>query len=149
VKLPVPKDYPDHHDAELVLKTYELRRDPVLRESRRIMTSDWWPKSIDDLKAISSFDHPHNAAFRQVVGYWELVYGLGRHGIVNPDYLADASGGEGLILLAKVYPFLAEFRQTASPRFFRNTEWIAVETETGREFFARLRERVEQIRSTR
>jgi hypothetical protein len=147
--VPLVKDYPDHHDAELVLKTYELRRDLVLRDSRRTITADWWPKSLDDLVAISAWEHPHNAALRQVSGYWELVYGLARHGIVNGEYLADASGGEGLILLAKVYPWLAEFRAAANPRFLKNTEWIATETETGREIFTRARDRIERLRANR
>ena len=149
MRVPLVKDYPDHHDAELVLKTYELRRDPVLRDSRRTITADWWPKSLDDLVAISAWEHPHNAALRQVSGYWELVYGLARHGIVNGEYLADASGGEGLILLAKIYPWLTEFRTTANPRFLKNTEWIATETETGREIFTRARDRVERMRAAR
>jgi hypothetical protein len=149
MRVPLTKDFPDHHDAELVLKTYELRRDPVLRESRKFITSDWWPKSLADVKAIGSFDHTQNAAFRQVAAYWELVYGLAKHGIVHAEYLADASGGEGFIFLAKVHPFLADYRQAGSPRFLRNTEWIATETETGREAFARLKDRVEQIRATR
>jgi hypothetical protein len=149
MRVPLVKDFVDHHDAELVLKTYELRRDPVLREARQFITSEWWPKSLDDVKALGTFDHPRNAAFRQVAGYWELVYGLGRHGIVNAEYLADASGGEGIILLAKVHPFLAGYREIASPRFLRNTEWIATETETGRELFARTQARVEQLRRTR
>ena len=149
MRVPLVKDYPDHHDAELVLKTYELRLDPVLRDSRRTITADWWPKSLDDLVAIASWEHPHNAAMCQVSGYWELVYGLGRHGIVNGEYLADASGGEGLILLAKVYPWLTEFRAAANPRFLKNTEWIATETETGRELFTRTRDRVERMRAAR
>jgi hypothetical protein len=150
MKLPMQKDYPDHHDAELVMKAYELRRDPVLRDARKVITMDWWPQSLDDLKAIAGWEHPHNAAFRQVTSYWELVYGMARHGIVHPEYMADSSGGEAFIILAKVHPWLAEFRtQTAGPRFLRNTEWMAVETDTGRELFTRLQARVDQLRPGR
>jgi len=146
MRVPLAKDYADHHDAELVLRTYDLRREPVLRESRRAIASEWWPKSLADVTAVLAPDHPLNAPLRQVAGYWELVYGLGRHGIVNPEYLADASGGEGFLLLAKVKPFLAELRQIASPRLLRNTEWMATETETGREIFQGAVARVEKTR---
>ncbi len=33
------KDTPDHHDAELVLRVYELRREPVMRQSRGTETA--------------------------------------------------------------------------------------------------------------
>lgn len=149
MKVAMTKDYPDHHDAELVLRAYELRREPVLRDARKTITIDWWPKSLDDLKAISSWEHPHNASFRQVTSYWELVYGLARHEIVQPEYLAESSGGEGLMILAKVHPWLAPFREITGPRFLRNTEWIATETECGRELFTRIKERIDQMRSSR
>lgn len=146
----LPKDFPDHHDAELVLKAYELRREPLLRDARKAITMDWWPKSLDDLKAIANWDHPQNSSFRQVTSYWELVYGMARHGIVHAEYMADSAGGEAFIILAKVHPWLADFRaQTAGPRFLRNTEWMATDTPTGRELFARLQPRVEQLRAGR
>ncbi len=150
MKVPMMKDYPDHHDADLVLRAYELRREPVLRDARKAMTVDWWPQSLDDLRAIANYDHPHNASFRQVTSYWELIYGMAKHGIVNPEYMADSSGGEAFIILAKVSPWLEEFRTTVSgPRFLRNTEWIATETQTGRELFGRVRDRVDQMRASR
>ena len=143
------KDFPDHHDAELLLRAYELRREPVLREARNTITIDWWPKSLDDIRAIASWDHQLNAAFRQVTSYWELVYGMARHGIVHAEYMADSAGGEGFIALAKVHPWLTEFRAFSGPRFLRNTEWVATETETGREIFTRQKARVDQMRATR
>lgn len=143
------KDFPDHHDAELLLRAYELRREPVLRAARKLITVDWWPKSLADLQAIVSWEHQDNAAFRQVTSYWELIYGMARHGIVHGEYMADSAGGEGMILLAKVYPWLTELRQTTGPRFLRNTEWVATETDTGREQFLRLRDRVEKMRAAR
>lgn len=143
------KDFPDHHDAELLLRAYELRREPVLRAARKFITVDWWPRSLADLQAIASWEHPDNSAFRQVTSYWELVYGMAKHGIVHAEYMADSAGGEGLILLAKVLPWLPEFRQAAGPRLLRNTEWVATETATGREMFPRLRDRVETMRAAR
>jgi hypothetical protein len=39
------KTAPDHHDAELVLKVYDLRREPVMRESRDAINRDFWPRN--------------------------------------------------------------------------------------------------------
>jgi len=146
MKVTAPKDFPDHHDADLVLRLYELRRESVIRSSRDTITREFWPRSIEDVQAVIAWDHPMNTAFRQVVGYWELAYSLGRHGIVHAEYLAEASGGEALILYAKLAPFLEKLRETAGPRFFRNIEWIATETEIGREIVARMTPRVNAMR---
>lgn len=141
------KDFPDHRDAELMLKAYELRRDPGLRAARHFITIDWWPTSLEEVSALLAWDHPKNAEFRQVSSYWELIYGMARHGIVHAEYMADSAGGEGLILLAKVAPWLDDLRRAAGPRLLKNTEWIATQTETGRAIFERQRERVERRRS--
>ena len=39
------KTTPDHHDAELVLKVYDLRREATTRQSRAAINGQFWPKS--------------------------------------------------------------------------------------------------------
>ncbi len=124
------KDFPDHHDAELVLRLYELRREPTMREARVAINTKFTPKSYDDFAAISKGDHPLNAAYRQVSSYWEMAYSLIRHGVLNPD-LAMESNGEGMLLFLKAQPHLEEIR-AVSPRAYRNAEWVATETEAGK-----------------
>jgi hypothetical protein len=136
----LPKDLPDHHDAELILKAYELRREPVMREARQALTTNYWPLTVEEAVAPTGRDHPLNAAWRQVTGYWEMIYGMGRHGIVHADYLVENSG-EGLFLYVRIEPFVKEIRAASSPRAFLNTEWAAQETEAGRQSMASLRSR--------
>ena len=114
---------PDYRDAELVLKLYDMRREEVMRHSRNAVNREFLPRSIEDLLAITKFDHPLNAAFRQLTTYWEMAYSFARHGIVNADFLAE-NAGEGLLLFAKVKPFLQEFRKAYSPTAFLNAEWL-------------------------
>jgi hypothetical protein len=140
---PTIKDAPDHYDAELLLRLYDLRREPVLRESRRFLTADFWPGSAEEVVALARPDHPQNAAFRQVTGYWEMAYGMARHGIMNPDYLAEYAG-EGLFIFAKLQPWLAQLREQTSPRALVNAEWLATQSEMGRTLFGAMRQRVEQ-----
>jgi hypothetical protein len=137
------KDAPDHHDAELILRLYELRREPIMRAARSNLSAEFWPASAEDILDITKPEHPQNTAFRQVTSYWEMAYGMARHGIVNPDYLVE-NAGEGLYLLAKVHPWLAEYRAGAYPTGFRNAEWIATQCAEGRAVFAMFRERVEK-----
>ncbi|MEQ1634421.1 MAG: hypothetical protein ABL997_18715 [Planctomycetota bacterium] len=122
------KESPDHHDAELVLKLYDLRRESVMRQSRDAIAK-FLPRSFDDVLALTKPDHPQNAAWRQVTSYFEMAFSFARHGIANPDFLAE-NNGEGLLLFAKVKPWLAQLRETVSPVAFQNAEWLVANSDS-------------------
>ena len=139
----MPKDKPDHHDAELVLRLYDLRREAVMRDSRNAINGKFWPKTYEDVLAITKPDSPMNAAFRQVSSYWEMVYGMAKHGIVHADYLCE-NNGEGLLLFARMEPYLAALRAATNPRALQNAEWIANSSDTGKAVMATFRARIQK-----
>ena len=98
----------------------------------------------DDVKAVASPGHELNAAYRQLGTYWEMVYGLVRHGIVHPEYFMETNG-EGIFLYAKVEPYLEQLRKDFNPTILRNTEWVAKETERGRALAAMFKARVQKV----
>ena len=140
------KEHPDHHDGELILKLYDMRRESVMRQSRDTMMR-FLPKTWEELFAVVGPTHPSNAAWRQVSSYFEMAYSFARHGVVNPDFLIENSA-EGLFLFAKVHPHLERFRKEFSPSAFRNAEWIATQCETGRQRFAMIQTRVAKMIET-
>ena len=140
-------DKPDYHDADLIIKLYDLRREPLMRQSRDAINGKFWPKSYDDVAGLMDMAHPMNAAFRQTSSYWEMVYGMVKHGVLNPDLMME-SNGEGLLLLAKIWPYLSEIRKNLSPTAFTNTEWIAKNTSAGKERFELIQKRVAQMSAT-
>ena len=125
------KDLPDHHDAELVLKAYELRREPVMRAARDALTADYWPRTAEEAVAITRADHPLNKAYRQVLGYWEMIFGMAVHGIVHADYLVE-NCGEGLFLYAKMLPFFERLRKESAPTAYVNMQWVVERSEEAR-----------------
>jgi hypothetical protein len=139
---------PDHHDAELALKVYELRREAVMRESRNAINQKFWPRSFEDVQAVAKPEHPLNAAYRQVASYWEMVYGFAKHRIVPADFWLE-SNGEGLLLFAKVAPFLERIRAELSPIAYRNAEWIARESAEGRRLLQVFTDRVKKALAAR
>jgi hypothetical protein len=139
----MPKGTPDHHDAELALRVYELRREAVMRESRAAILQKFWPRSFEDVQAVTKGDHPLNAAYRQVGTYWEMVYGFAKHGIVHPDFWME-SNGEGMFVFARVAPYLEKIRAELSPTAYRNAEWVARESAEGRRLFQMFSERVKK-----
>jgi hypothetical protein len=110
----VLKEAPDHHDADLVLKRYDLRREAVMRESLNAIDSGFWPRNAEEAVAVTTSKHPLNVAFRQTSGYWEMVFDMARHGIIHADFLVENNEG-GLFLYAKVEPYLAQIRAATSP----------------------------------
>lgn len=137
------KGTPDHHDAELAIRVYELRREAVMRESRAAINQNFWPKSFEDIQAVAKPDHPLNAAYRQVSSFWEMVYSFAKHGVVPPDFWLE-SNGEGMFVFAKVAPFLEQIRKEMNPNAYRNAEWISRECAEGQRLFGMFSERVKK-----
>jgi hypothetical protein len=142
------KEAPDHHDADLVLKLYDLRRETVMREFRTAINAKFWPRNAEDAVAVTAMDHPLNAAFQETAGYWEMVYGMARHGIIHPDFLVE-NNGEGLFLFARAEPYLSALRQATSPRLFRNAEWVAANCATGKTLMEIYRARIKRVLESR
>jgi hypothetical protein len=135
------KDAPDHLDADLILKLYELRRETVMREARALLAKEFWPKNAKEAVAVLDHGHPLNRAYRQVSTYWEMVYRMARHGIIHGDFLVE-NNAEGLLLFARVEPFLKELRSAGGPHLFLNAEWVSREVPEGRAIADRMRARV-------
>ena len=138
------KGTPDYQDADLVLRVYEMRREAVMRASRDAFNSKFWPASYDEVKAIATAGHELNAAYRQLGTYWEMVYGLVKHGIVNTEFFMETNG-EGIFMYAKLEPYLEQLRKEFNPTILRNTEWVAKETERGRMLTELFRARVKKV----
>lgn len=125
---------PDYRDAELVLKIYDLRREAVMRASRDAMNAKFLPKTYEEFIAVTKPDHPMNAAFRQVSTFWEMVYGMVHHGIVHPEYFME-NNAEGMLVFAKIAPYLERFRKEGSATAFQHAEWVSKNTQVGRARF--------------
>jgi len=108
-------------DAELVLRLYEMRREEALRKSRRFMVFDFQPKTVDELRAVSrDVGSQYNAAWRQVLSYWEMAASLVLHGALDADLFLDTNG-EGILIYAKFHHFHVETEKQSGRPFMRQT----------------------------
>ena len=130
-----------HQDAELILKLYDLRREPVMREARNFVAG-FSPKSVDDMLAVANtFGTKENAYVRQVFGYWEMVASLIVHGTLNA-LLAYDTLSEMYFVYAKIQPFVEEFRQKSGMVEFQvNVQKVVESSAEGRDRLARMRKR--------
>ena len=114
-------------DADVVIKLYDLRREPRMREARNWFLN-FWPKSAQDVAAVqNAFGTDENAYFRQVVSYWEMSASLVLRGAVDPDLFMDWAG-EMVFVFAKLYPFIKDVREVINPGFFLKVETVINQT---------------------
>lgn len=108
--------------AQLNLKLFELRREPVLREARAWFTREFNPESFEELIEIARGDR--NTSFRMVVGYWEMAASLVTTGAIDGEAFR-AAHGEIFLTFSKIQPFLAELRTAvAEPEFCKHMETV-------------------------
>jgi hypothetical protein len=139
------------HDAQLILKLYDLRREEEMRKARHWLTAEFWPQSADEfIKVVNSFPSQENAWLRQVGGYWDMAASLVVHGALNEElFLQPGCCGEMFFIFAKVHPFLKELRaKTNNPDAFANIEKIATGSKLARKRLERVLKNVENRRKT-
>jgi hypothetical protein len=112
-------------DAEIILKLYQLRTEPLMRQARAWMTGEFWPDTVDDFFAVASNpSDPHNAYFRQVLTYWEMAAAMVLHGAVSAELFVDCNA-EGFFLLAKFAHILEGIRERNPTFFMKTTDLIS------------------------
>jgi len=137
------------HDAGLILKLYDLRREAEMRKARHWFTAEFWPQSADELiKVASALPSQESAWIRQVGGYWDMAASFVLHGALDEElFLQPGCSGEMFFIFAKVHPFIKEFREkTNNPDAFGNIEKVVTGSKIARRRLERVSKNVEQRR---
>jgi hypothetical protein len=134
------------HDAALIMKLYDLRREAEMRKARNWLTTEFWPQNADEfIKVVNSFPSQENAWLRQVGGYWDMAAAFVLHGALDEElFLQPGCSGEMFFIFAKIHPFLKEFREkTGNPDAFANIEKVATGSKTARKRLERVSKNVQ------
>ncbi|MFN8010266.1 MAG: hypothetical protein U0P81_02565 [Holophagaceae bacterium] len=108
--------------GQLVLKLYELRRDPELRRARAWFASDFAPEGPEAVLALLAGGHDASAAYRMVTTYWEMAAALVNHGALDRG-LFLAANTEHVVVFSKLQPHLAGLRELIrEPGYLRELE---------------------------
>ena len=110
-------------DAEIIMRLYELRREPTMRAARHWIMEDFWPSSAEEILAIhaASGSQP-NQYLSQVNSYWEMAASFVTRGALDGDMFFECNT-ENTFILAKFQPFLNEVREQM-PGFLVRTELL-------------------------
>lgn len=136
-------------DAELIVKLYELRREPEMRKARNWWVADFWPRTADDFMKVSgAVGTQENAWLRQVSGYWGMAASFVTAGVLNTEmFHKPGVSGEIFVIFAKLHPFLPELREKLNDRdAFLDIEKVIFSTKWGRNRLEFLKRRLETWR---
>lgn len=143
---------PTYEDAQLILKLYDLRREPEMRKARQWWLTTFWPETADDFIAVAkAMGTQENNWLRQVVSYWGIVASFVSNGVLSEKLVFQlAFCGEMFIVFAKVRPFLKDFREKSkNPMFLMSVEQAIMGSKLGREAFLKFEPRVPGMRPQR
>ena len=122
--------------AELIMKLYELRREPVMREAR-----NWFftfnPESVEDIQRAAMGEH--SAYYRMVTTYWDMACSFVNHGAIDADMFDDANA-EQILVFSKLQPFVEQIRAGGFPKYMQNLEKAVMARPDAEERIAYMRE---------
>jgi len=135
-----------YESADLILKLYELRREPKMREAR-----DWFarfdPQSAQDVMNAVMGDASAN--IRMVVSYWDMAASLVNQGAIDADMFTDANM-EHVFVFSKIEPFVQELRRMiGSPNAWKNLEQLVMQMPDAKERMVSMRERSKRMAQMR
>lgn len=123
-------------DAELIMRLYDLRREPEMRKARHWWMTQFVPNTADDfMKIASDLGTQENNWLRQVGGYWAMASEFVLSGALNQElFLRPSMSGEMFFLFAKIHPFVKDLREKlGDPEAFRSIERVINSTKWGRD----------------
>ena len=129
-------------DADLILKLYDLRREPVMREARNWFFSFNPTTTAEYMEAMMS---EQSGYVRMVISYWDMAASLVNNGAIDEQMFNDANG-EHLFVFAKIEPILAELRQQWNqPEMLKHFETLVRRVPNNEQILAGIRERIKMI----
>ncbi len=130
--------------ADLILKLYDLRREPIMRAAREWFFREFHPDSIEAINNVLFGEH--SGHMRMVMTYWDMAAAMVNHGAIDLEFFV-ATNGEYMGCFAKLEPFLPEMRTFfGNPRFLGSLEKMIDALPDGRQQAAAFRDRMKKIR---
>jgi hypothetical protein len=135
-----------YQSADLLLKLYDLRREEKMREARTWFIG-FTPESADQI--VATLQGASSANFRMVATYWDMAASFVLNGAIDEQMFNDANG-EHVAVFAKVYPFLAEYRERMQvPSYLKNLETLVMRMPNAAERLMATRDRLKKLAAMR
>jgi len=110
--------------AGLLLKLYELRTEPTLRQARAWFAFEFHPSSSREVLSTWLGPGHESAPYRMVTSYWDMAASFVTQGAI-PAEMFNAANTEHFALYAKLRPYLTEVRAaTRYPDYLSHVEQL-------------------------
>lgn len=117
---------PTPADAELLIRLYEVRREPELRRARKWFLTEFRPNGWDEIQARYLSHNDEDRWLRQTVSYWEMVASLVNRGVLHPELFFDHTG-EDIVTFDRVRPWLEGARAGLRPAYLMQFEKLVTD----------------------
>jgi hypothetical protein len=117
------REHPDHHDAELLLRLYDLRREEKLRQAREWFMGKFQAATLEEMMQKYPPGSQENAYLRMVASYWDMAASVVAHGLINEEFFFENTA-EFWIVWQKLKPLAPAARQAFQNPFY----WKQLET---------------------
>jgi hypothetical protein len=113
------------HNAELLLKIYDLRREEKLRKARAWLIANFTAETLKEFQELCPPGSDANAHFRQACSYWDMVAAIVNRGMLDEDLYFETTS-ESLLVWLRVKGVALEMRESRkNPLYLRNLEVLA------------------------
>jgi len=123
-------------DVELILKLYELRRDPLMRNARDWYFQQFQPASAQEIVGLMLSGLDQSRYYRMITSYWNMAASFVGNGGIDEKMFNDANG-EHLGVFARIEPFIAEVREAfGEPSYLIHLERLVMNLPNAKEVMA-------------
>ena len=122
-----------YEEVNLMLRLYDLRREPRLREARAWFVDNFHAGTPEELMAKYPQGSQENTYIRMVISYWEMVASIVNRGLIN-DELFFESNGEIWVVWDRMRSIVPTWRAAfQNPHLFSGIEETCKRLEVWRE----------------
>lgn len=111
-----------HDHADLLLRLYEMRREPRMREARDWYFSKFHPTSFEDIQKQAPMGSTESAYMRMVISYWSMAASIVNRGLIDEAFFFENTG-EQWFVFERIRPFVAAMRErNKNPNMYAGLE---------------------------
>jgi len=119
------RENPDHHDAELLLRLYDLRREEKLRKAREWYMREFHADSADEFDLRFPRGSEGHTFFRMVLSYWDMAASIVSQGLIKDEFFFENTT-EFWLVWTKVKRLAPELRERRkNPLIWKNLVTLA------------------------
>jgi hypothetical protein len=119
----------DHHDAELLLRLYDLRREEKLRRAREWFMRNFRAQNGEEFNRLCPPGSEENAYARMAISFWDMAASIVNHGLIQEQFFFENSG-ELWAVFERSRAAIGSMRERQkNPHLYENLEKVALRYE--------------------